>query len=57
MLTAFEKRFCDELLETGKILKESHFGDNHNYLVEYDENNTFTITKENGEWIYIYRCN
>lgn len=54
-MSNWEKEFCEELLRDGEILWEQHVGENHQYEIKYDEKNTFHITKDNGEWIYIRR--
>lgn len=57
MLSKWEIEFCKALLETGEILREYHDGENHQYTIKYDDNNIFHITKDAGEWIYIFRTN
>ena len=55
MLADWEKNFCEELLRDGEILSEHHQDENHQYEIKWDDNNTFHITKDHGEWIYITR--
>ena len=54
----YEKRFCDDLLRYGEIIKDENFNCDGILIRQYTilcDGCTYLVTKNNGEWVYITR--
>ncbi len=51
-----EKKICDDILRYGKILSDKEIVCDGKFIRQYViecDGETYNLTKENGEWIYI----
>lgn len=52
------KRICDDILRYGKIIEDNEFICDGDYVRQYTiiyENNTYLLSKINGEWEFFRR--
>lgn len=52
-----EKKICDDILRYGKILSDTEIVCDGKFIRQYTiecDGETYDLTKECGEWIYIY---
>lgn len=53
----YEKEICDDILRYGTILSDKEFQCEGNFVRQYQieyEGEEYNLTKQNGEWIYIF---
>lgn len=57
-MTEIEKEICDYALRYGTIIKNIEYRNINTrwYTIELD-GQTYSMTKQNGEWIYFFRHN
>ena len=52
-----EKNICDDILRYGKIISDKEIVCDGKFIRQYVieiENETYDLTKRNGEWVYIH---
>ena len=57
-MTEAEKKICDYVLRYGTIIKNMEYRNikARQYIIELD-GQTYTMSKQNGEWIYFFHHN